>query len=120
MVLYSGSERRKFPRIDGRFIVSYRILEEADNIDISQTKNMSAGGFLFTTNRQFKPGTSLALELRLPFDQNPITIVGIVIESVEITKNLIYETRLMLQNLDERQKDVINKTIDYYTKKRNV
>lgn len=114
---YTGAERRKFPRIDGRFIVSYRIFEEVNNIDISQTKNLSAGGFLLTTNRSFDPGTNLALELRLPFDQNPIIVTGIVIESLEITKNLIYDTRLAVTNLDEKYKKVICKTIDYYTKK---
>lgn len=114
---YSGSERRKFPRMDGRFIVSYRILEEADNIDITQTKNMSEGGFLITTNRHFTPGTNLALEIRLPFDQNPIVIVGVVIQSLEVTKDLIYDTRLSITNLDKNQREVINKTIVYYTKK---
>ena len=40
---YEGLERRKFPRIGGRFIVSYRIIDEVDNVDISQTKNISLG-----------------------------------------------------------------------------
>lgn len=114
---YSGAERRKFPRIDGRFIVSYRIFEEADNIDITQTKNVSAGGFLLTTNRQFNPGINLALEIRLPFDPDQIMIIGVVIESIEITKNLIYDTRLAIINMDEKHRKVINKTIEYYAKK---
>ncbi len=114
---YSGAERRKFPRMDGRFIVSYRILEEADNIDITQTKNVSVGGFLLTTNRQFTPGTNLALEIRLPFDPDPIMIVGVVIQSLEVTKNLIYDTRLSIVNLDKKHREVINKTIAYYAKK---
>ncbi len=114
---YSGTERRKFPRIDGRFIVSYRIFEEVNNIDITQTKNVSVGGFLLTTNRPFDSGTNLTLEIRLPFDPDPIMIVGIVVESVEITKNLIYDTRLIITNLDEKHRKVICKTIDYYVKK---
>lgn len=114
---YSGPERRKFPRIDGRFIISYHVLEEADNIDITQTKNVSLGGLLLTTNRQFNNGTNLALEIRLPFDPEPLVLTGVVIESKEITKNLIYDTRLYVMDVDEKHKKAITRTIDYYLKK---
>jgi len=114
---YEGHERRRFPRISGRFIVSYRILEEVDNTDISQTKNLSLGGMLLTTNKKFEPGTNIALEIRLPFDPNPIMLISKVLESKEISKNLIYDTRLMFLAVDERHKKVIGETVDYYLKK---
>lgn len=114
---YTGPERRKHPRIGGRFIVSYRILNENNNIDISQTKNISLGGMLLTTNRQFEPGTDLALEIRLPFDPNPIMLIGKIVESREITKNLIYDTRLQFLAVDEKHREVIRQTVDYYLKK---
>jgi c-di-GMP-binding flagellar brake protein YcgR len=114
---YAGPERRKHPRIGGRFIVSYRILEEYNNADISQTKNISLGGMLLTTNRALDPGTDLALEIRLPFDPNPIMLIAKVLESREITKNLIYDTRLMFLAVDERHRKVISETVDYYLKK---
>lgn len=116
---YSGPERRKTPRITARFIVSYRILEEADNIDMTQTKNVSLGGMLLTTNRRFDPGTNLALEIRLPFDPNPIMLIGKVVESHEVTKNLIYDTRISFLAVDERHKGSISLTVDYYLKKDN-
>ncbi len=114
---YSGPERRVHPRVNGRFIVSYRILEEVDNADISQTRNVSLGGMLLTTNRKFDSGINLALEIRLPFDPHPIMIIGKVVESREITKNLIYDTRLVFLAVDERHRKVINETVDYYLKK---
>jgi hypothetical protein len=114
---YEGTERRKFPRISPRFIVSYRILDESDNIDVSQTKNVCLGGMLLTTNRKFEPGTNLALEIRLPFDPNPIMLIARVLESKEISSNLIYDTRLMFLAVDEKHKRVINETVDYYLKK---
>lgn len=116
-MLYSGIERRKHPRISGRFIVSYRIVEDADKADISQTKNLSLGGMLLTTNKQLDSGTKLALEIRLPFDPNPIMLIAKVLESREITKNLIYDTRLMFLAVDERHRKVITETVDYYLKK---
>jgi c-di-GMP-binding flagellar brake protein YcgR len=114
---YNGPERRKHPRATGRFIVSYRVLEDIDSVDISQTKNISLGGMLLTTNRQFKPGTRLALEIRLPFDANPIILIAKVLESHEITKNLIYDTRIEFINVDERHKKIISETVGYYLKK---
>jgi Tfp pilus assembly protein PilZ len=111
---FSGAEKRKHPRVDARFIVSYRILEEEDNRDITQTKNLSLGGMLLTTNRQFSVGTNLALEIRLPFDPNPIMLVGKVMESREITKNLIYDTRLMFIAIDDKHRNVIGDTVRHY------
>lgn len=114
---YEGQERRRFPRVSGRFIVSYRILEEEDNADITQTKNFSLGGMLLTTNKQFEAGTNLALEIRLPFDPDPIMLLAKVLESKEITRNLIYDTRLMFLAVDAKHRKVINETVDYYLKK---
>lgn len=115
---YTGPERRKNPRISGRFIVSYRVLEEDDPIDVSQTKNLSLGGMLLTTNRKFEPGTKLALEIRLPFDPNPIMLIGKVIDSCEITQNLIYDTRLSFLAIDERHRKIISQTVEYYLKRK--
>ncbi len=116
-MVYDGPERRKAHRIGARFMVSYRMLEEADNLDISQTKNLSLGGMLLTTNRFFPPNTKLALEMRLPFDPNPIMIIAKVIESREITKELIYDTRLVFLAVDERHKKIVKQTVGYYQKK---
>ena len=114
---YGGPERRKHPRIAGRFIVSYRILGEENNVDLSQTRNLSLGGMLLTTNRNFQPGTHLALEIRLPFDPDPIIIVAEVLESREITPRLIYDTRLMFIKVDDKHKKSIGQTVEYYLKK---
>ena len=114
---YAGPERRNHPRIAARFIVSYRLLEESDSIDITQTKNLSLGGMLLTTNRLFGPGTNVALEIRLPFDPNPIMLIAKVIDSREITKNLIYDTRLQFLAVDEKHRKVLSQTVDYYLKR---
>ena len=114
---YTGHERRKTPRINARFIVSYRVFEDIDNMDITQTKNLGLGGMLLTTNRPFKPGTNLALEIRLPFDPSPIMLIGKVIDSFEITKDLIYDTRISFLAIDKKHKKVVSQTIDYYLKK---
>lgn len=114
---YEGPERRTYPRADGRFIVSYRVIPDNTNADISQTKNLSLGGMLLTTNCKFAAGTNLALEIRLPFDPNPIMIIAKVLESNEITKNIIYDTRLLFLAIDEKHRAIIYGTVNYYLKK---
>jgi hypothetical protein len=115
---YSGSERRKHLRINNaHFVVSYRIFQESDNIDVSQTKNLSLGGMLLTTNKEFQPGTNLALEIRLPFDPNPIILVGKVLDSRQIIKDLLYDTRLEFLAVDENHRKIITKTVEHYLKK---
>jgi c-di-GMP-binding flagellar brake protein YcgR len=93
------------------------VFEEVNNIDITQTRNISLGGMMLTTNRLFESGTKLALEIRLPFDPAPIMIIGKVVESHEITKDLIYDTRLEFMAVDEKHRKVIQQTVDYYLKK---
>lgn len=115
---YSGNEKRKSPRAKGRFVVHYRILEEQNNIDITQTKDLSLGGMYLTTNRKFEPGTKLALQIRLPFDPNPIMLVGKVVDSKVIAHDLIYDTRLEFLQIDKKHVNVIGQTVDYYLKKR--
>ena len=114
---YQGVEKRKYPRIDGRFIVSYRVIPSNSNADITQTKNLSLGGMLLTTNCCFPEGTRLALDIRLPFDPSPIMITAKVLESKEIIKSLIYDTRLIFLTIDEKHSKIINETVNYYLKK---
>ncbi|MDD4910272.1 MAG: PilZ domain-containing protein [Candidatus Omnitrophica bacterium] len=116
---YGGQERRRQPRVAARFIVSYRILEDIDNVDTSQTKNLSLGGMLLTTNRPFDTGTFLALQIRLPFDPDSISITAKVLESRELIKDLIYDTRLQFLQIDDRHLKTLTQTVDHYLKREN-
>lgn len=115
---YAGQEQRKHPRAKGRFVVHYRILEERNNVDMTQTKDLSIGGMYLTTNRKFESGTKLALEIRLPFDPSPIMLIGKVVASHEIAHDLIYDTRIEFLQIDKKHANIIGQTVDYYLKKR--
>ncbi|MDO8488815.1 MAG: PilZ domain-containing protein [Candidatus Omnitrophota bacterium] len=117
---YAGADRRRYPRANGRFIVSYRVIPKNNNADISQTKNLSLGGMLLTTNCQFLVGTNLALEIRLPFDPDSIMIIAKVLESQEITKGVIYDTRLIFLAVDEKHRKIVDETVGYYLRKVNL
>ena len=113
---YKGPERRQYQRAEYRFVVSYRVLEEKGNTDISQTKNLGLGGMWLTTNRKFSVGAKLALDIRLPFDPDPIELVGIVVEAKEVVNNLIYDTHLAFVSVDEKHRKTIGKTVERYLK----
>lgn len=113
---YQGLERRKHPRVPGKFVVSYRVKVDIDNYDISQTRNLSLGGMLLTTNRDFPPGTILAIDIRLPFFIDAISLTGRVIDSKEVVKDLIYDTRILFLQIDPKAEGIVNDTVGYYLK----
>lgn len=100
MANYQGPERRTHPRLDGNFIVSYRIKEKQDLQDLSQTANVSKGGVKLTTNRIFENGTALIVSIKLPFVAKRIEVDGKVVGCKEIRKGLLYETRIQFVNID--------------------
>lgn len=97
---YVGPERREYPRTDGRFIISYRIKEISDDYDLTQTKNVSKGGILITTNRFFGTGVVLKMTIRFPFVQQKIEATGEVVKCKEVIRNIIYETSIKFLDLD--------------------
>jgi len=98
--MYKGPERRKYPRIDATFVVSYKPKEISEEYDLVQSKNVSQGGMLITTNRHFEKGTQLELMIRFPFVSQKIIVTAEVVDCREIAKNFLYETRLRLLDLD--------------------
>lgn len=98
---YSGPEKRKHPRLSANFVISYRIKEMVDGYDLSQSKNVSQGGILLTTNRLFSKGTFLAMTIRFPLIPQKIEVTGEVVHSREVVRDLIYETRIKFLDLDE-------------------
>ena len=98
---YSGSDRRQNPRLSANFVISYRLKQYRGGYDLSQTKNISKGGILLTTNKPFEPGTHLAMTIRFPFIPQRIEVAGSVVGSKEVVRNLIYETRIQFLDLDE-------------------
>jgi len=101
MTAYKGSEKRKHARMNGSFVINYQIQELPYNYDLSQTKNVSQGGVLLTTNKLFENGEHLTINLRIPFVAKKIKLKGEVVGSREVVRNLVYETRVKFINLDK-------------------
>ncbi len=95
-------ERRKYPRLSATFVVSYKIKKIPNDYDLSQTKNVGQGGVLLTTNRKFATGTQLALMIKFPFVPQRIEVLATVVDSKEIAKDVLYETRFAFADLDKK------------------
>jgi c-di-GMP-binding flagellar brake protein YcgR len=99
---YNGQERRKHPRIDANFIINYHMQEEHDNYDLSQSKNVSQGGMLLTTNRKFEKRARLAMTIFFPFLDDKREVVGEVMDSNEVVEDFLYETRLRFYDFEKQ------------------
>ena len=87
-------ERRHYSRTDASLVVSYRPKNLPHGFDISQSKNISQGGILVTTNKAFDKGTDLDVMIRLPLMSEAIEVTGHVIASEPVVPDLIYDTRI--------------------------
>lgn len=117
---YAGTEKRKFARADCHFFVSYRQSDVADKTDTSQLKNISAGGALFTASRFFEKGAMLYLKLRLPVSPYPLMLAGKVIESRQLAREYIYDTRIEFSGIDAHSSSLINEVVGFYLKNKHV
>ena len=99
--MYVQTERRAHRRAETNLVVSYRGNGIGSSYDISQSKNLSQGGMLLTTDRPFTGGALLIMTLRLPHMPDAIEVLGKVVMSKEIVRDLIYDTHVQFTRLDE-------------------
>ncbi|MDP2939082.1 MAG: PilZ domain-containing protein [Candidatus Omnitrophota bacterium] len=111
-------ERRKYERLKRPFVVSYNALgDPSATYDITQIKDISLGGMRFITSKGYMPNTRLNIELRLPFMEEKVKLKARVIESKEVVKDLIYDTRVCFKELEEEAQEILSKTINLFLKK---
>ena len=110
------SERRAHPRTETNLVVSYRGRGAGSSYDISQSKNLSQGGMLLTTNRAFTGGALLTMTLRLPHMPDAIEVVGRVVLSKEIVRELIYDTHVQFARLDDRARKQLGDFVVQFAK----
>jgi len=109
---YVGEERREYPRVMADYLVVYRVLTEEEKKDITVTKNLSLGGMCLTTNRSFNKGERIILEMKMPFLLQPVILLGEVVDSREIVKDLLYDTHLQFLSTDDKTKELLIKMIN--------
>jgi len=65
-------EKRKFVRINWPVVVHYKTLEEPTTQDQIVGKNISEGGVSFIVYEKLIKGTTLDMQIQIPFDSMPI------------------------------------------------
>jgi len=110
-------ERRKYKRIKKNFILYYYSTDRPEiRYDASQVKNISLGGMCLITSKPFEPGSPMTIEFKTPFQTDFTQMDGVVQESHEKIKNLIYETRLKFLDLHPQVIQILNKIIKHFEK----
>jgi hypothetical protein len=96
----------------GGYFVYYKIKGASENYNLTSTKNISRGGMLLTVDKPFKQWTNMAFIIRGPFTHGvDIEMTGVVLESREIVKGSIYETRIRFSDPDAKSLDKLDEFI---------
>jgi len=107
------SERRRFKRINGNYIVSYAPIKGAEaKFDVSQTKNLSEGGLLFISDKNFEKDVVLKIKLRLPEFTDYVILQMQVIDSKQLAKGRMYETRGRFIEVEDKVKAAIRRLVN--------
>lgn len=113
-------ERRRSKRIRKHFILSYFEKEFPDRrYELTQLKNIGHGGMCFITSQRFNLGTKLGIELKTPYLTETTYLEGVVLESHEKVRNMIYETRLKFEFLDSQGEFWVDKLIEFFVNGEN-
>jgi c-di-GMP-binding flagellar brake protein YcgR len=113
-----SEEKREFVRLNVLADVVYS-RHTSEDLKLTLTKNISAGGICLIVYESFKEGDLLDLKIGLPQDENPINAVGRVVWSIEFfilndTKSKRYDIGVEFVNLDPKERERINKYVFSY------
>ena len=108
-------ERRRFKRIKKNFVLTYHVKETPEEKhEITQLKNISMGGMCFVTTKGYEPSTEVEIELKTPYLTDTTFIEGVVLESHEKVKDMIYETRLQFKFLNPQAEFLLTKLVELF------
>lgn len=88
---YSGREKRKFKRVERRFVVTILPKGDSPPWEIVDLENISEGGILFNHNEKIEEGTLLDLKIKIRQDKDAIQCAGRVIHAKKLGDLGLYE-----------------------------
>ncbi len=103
-------EKRKYKRVKKSFVLRYYVKnDKKSKHEITQLKNISQGGMCFVTTEAHPPDTKIKIELKTPYLSDLTLLDGTILGSHENVKNLIYETRVEFEFLDQDSAFIMDK-----------
>ena len=107
---FDGENRRKHIRIHKNFILMFYFKNDPQaTIDVTQLNNISRGGMCFLSSKYLSAGMELVIELKTPFISEAVYFEGKVIESHEKLSQMIFEVRVVFDNLSPTAANVLQK-----------
>jgi hypothetical protein len=105
-----GQERRKHPRIEKHFIITAYDIDNKDaDHCVSQLKNISRGGFCFSSSFSIAAGTRLQTMIKTPYMGQSINIMTKVVDSQEKVPNVIYDIRVEIEQATPEAEEILQK-----------
>ena len=106
-------ERRLYKRINRSYMLKY--FDKSDpskKFEITQLKNISLGGICFPASKSMVPQSKLGIELKAPYYADFVYLEGVVLESKEKIKDLMFEVRLQFNELSPKAEYVLANMIN--------
>ena len=118
------SDRRAYVRLNSKINVRYKIFKSQDALakkgnaveQFSVTKNISAGGLLFTADEAFPIGTILAMAIELPDGKAPIECLARVVRVEEMLSAENYEISVCFLDMVSTQKSRLDNYVTMESK----
>ena len=114
--MYSGKEKRQYERIEKPFIVKLQTIPEepkeriSPDWDMVVAKDLGAGGLFFYSSKNLGIGTALDFKIGFSTSSPPVECVGIVLRVKEQPYTSIFGIAAAFTKIDEREKEMINRT----------
>ena len=107
------NEKRRFPRIEGRFPLKYRDLRKAEEESRgSISKNLSEGGVRFRSDRFISLACRLVVELNLPALPKPIKAISKVTWIKKLPAGDDYEIGNQFLEITREDKNIIQDFVE--------
>ncbi len=114
----SGQERRKYRRIERRYITRFRIKPDKiqkitpSNWDLIGVKNLSAGGILFTYHENLGIDSNLDLKIGISLSTPTINCVGRIIRIDRSQSHSLFRIATEFTEIEDQVKEMISTTIE--------
>ena len=113
-------EKRLYARLNMKVNIRYRVIQSDVELakknlspdQLSVTKNISAGGLLFTTPESITPGTIVELKIELPDTSQPIECLSRVVRAEEVREEKDYEIAVCFLDLSGLDRSKLVKFVE--------
>lgn len=108
-------ERRQYIRIKKNFIISYSVRESPEHKHtITQLKNIGMGGMCFIAPEHYAPSAKISIEFKTPHFADTLQVNAKVLESHMKVPGMIYETRVLFDELTAHAKEVLQRIAETF------